>query len=30
MVGSPEYQKFLDAKVPMLFLIADWLKGHNL
>lgn len=23
MVGSPEYQKFVDAKVPMLFLFGD-------
>ena len=27
MVGSPEYQKFLDAKVPMLFLFGDYIMN---
>lgn len=27
MVGSPEYQKFVDAKVPMLFLFGDYIEN---
>ena len=27
MVGSPEYQKFVDAKVPMLFLFGDYIDN---
>jgi len=27
MVGSAEYRKFLDAKIPMLFLFGDYIEN---